>query len=373
MKQFIQIRLIFISILIVSILSSCRHDHRDLHVSSSPLFVINVDWSIAQLEPDGATAMLFPRNNPIEYMFSNPYRHALYLDPASYDMIVLNEIMVSPTLSNIEGVSYRGIDKFETSEAYSKTSKTNSIFSEGSNEKMVGYGYPDPVACTSLSNREILGEKEYITKYQNGVNKYPSYSDYDADSSLFTPVLITRDVKVIAHVRNFKSGFRISGALRGFAEGVLLASRQPSGANVTYTFNLNSAVPDPENENGHIIVSPLFNTFGPWWNDSSGNRKYNLDIFASVGSEVFKYSFDVTKGDGMGFATNINETTVIKGLDEAIVKIREEEAIFVSDGEYPKMETIIIEISFELPNVSVGTDVDMNDWGEDIVIEVPIL
>lgn len=370
--RIIEVYVIVMVLFCVSLLG-CT-DHRDLYVASHPLFVIKVDWSISQLRPEGATAMIFYRGNPVEPMFNNPYRHSFYLKPASYDIIVFNEVMVSPILTNIDGVEYRDIDDFKTFGAYAKISNVNTVFrdSNGNKEIMIGYNYPDPVACRALKNQEVFEKKEYIEKYINGVNNSPNYGDYDADSALFIPVRVTRGVKIIAHIKGLKSGFRVSGALRGFAEGVLLASRQPAGDNSTYTFNLNSAVPNPANANGYIVVTPTFNTFGPWWNDTLDSKSYNLDIYAAYGKDVFKYSFDVTKSNGVGFAKDINERIVIKGVDEYVDKIREEEIAFREGGAYPKMETIVIEVSFELPEVPEGTDVELNDWGDDVIITVPM-
>lgn len=357
-------KLIHCSFLILFLIIIGCTDHRDLHVASKPLFIIKNDWSVAKLNPEGATAMFFARPNPCEPMYSNAYRHKLYLDPDIYDILVFNEAMFSPTNTNLEGVIYRDVDKFNTFGAYAKENPVNPIFKSAQDGVMVGYGYPDPLATRTEERKEILSEKQYVMKYQNGKNGFPTYSDFDADSTEFLPIRVTRNVKVIAHVKNFKTGFRVSGTLRGFAEGVLLATRQPNGSNATYVFDLNSAVLDPEQEKGYIIVSPTFATFGPWWNDYPSNRRYTLDLVAARNGDTFRYSFDVTERI---------EAEVTKSIGEAIAKIKIEEAQFLKDGTPPAMEPIIIELWFEFPPVADGDiDVGVGDWGSDIIITIPM-
>lgn len=349
--------------LIMILLIGCT-DHRDLHVSAKPMFIIKNDWSVARLNPEGATAMFFARPEPCELMYNNACRHKLYLDPNVYNILVFNEVMFSPTVSNLDGIVYRGTDQFETFGAYAKPNPVNPIFRSSPDEIMAGYGYPEPLASRVLKEKEILEEKQYIMKYQNGKNGFSVYSHFDADSIELLPIRVTREVEIVAHVRNLKNQIRVSGTLRGFAEGVLLSTRQPDGANAAYTFDLNSAVPDPKLKDGHIIVSKPFSNFGPWWNDYPSERKYILDIVATRSGEIFQYSFDVTESDGK---------IVTKSMSEAIVKIKDEEALFLTDGTPPAMEKIIIEVWFDLPAGSNGSvDVDMGDWGSDIIIPIPM-
>lgn len=349
--------------MVTIVLIGCT-DHRDLHVDAKPLFIVKNDWSEARLIPEGATAMFFARPDPKVPMLSDPTRHKLYLEPNIYDILVFNEVMLSSTDSNLEGIAYRGTDKFNTFGAYAKPSQVNAIFKSAEDEVMVGYAYPEPLATRTEEQREILTEKEYVMKYQNGKNGFAVYRDYDADSTEFLPIRVTRKVKVIAHVRNFKKGIRVSGTLRGMAEGVLLATRQPDGAKATYVFDLNNAVVDPEREDGYIIVSPSFTTFGPWWNDYPSSRNYTLDLLVGKNGDTFRYTFDVTKSDG---------ETVTRSVGDAILKIKVEEAQFLKDGTPPKMEEIIIEVWLALPTGTDGSiDVDLGDWGTDIIIPIPI-
>lgn len=353
------------ALLVVVVLAGCT-DHRTLHVESKPMFVLKNDWSVSRVSPESATAMFFSRTEPYEPMYNNPHRHKLYLDSNKYDILVFNEIMFSPSVSNLDGIIYRGTESFNTFGAYSKPSPVNPIFRVDPDEVMVGYGYPETLATGTSEQKEILSIKDYLIKYLDGKNQNPEYEDYEADSVELIPIRVTREVKIVAHVKNLRSQFRVSGVLRGFTEGVLLSTRQPNGANAAYTFNLNSAIPDPEVEGGHIIVSTPFLTFGPWWNDYPSDRKYILDIVAAKDNGGYRYSLDVTQ---------MNLPTVSQGVAEAIVKIQEEETQFLIDGIHPKMEQIIIEIWFDLPqDPSGGGDIDVGvgDWGTDIIIPIPI-
>lgn len=338
-------------------------DQRHLYVDIKPMFVIKNDWSASRLIPEGATAMLYGRSDPCELMHNSPHRHKLYLEPTLYDILVFNEVMFSPTASNIKGIVYRETEGFDTFGAYALPNPVNPIFRSEPSEVMVGYGYPEHLAAHTYVQKEVLEDKQYIMKYQNGKNGFPVYQHFDADSVEFLPIRLTRDVRVIAHVRNLKSEYRISGTLNGFAEGVLLANRQPDGADAAYVFDLNNAQLDPETKNSHIITSGSFTTFGPWWNDYPGNRRYMLSLVANCSGELLRYNFDVTE----------RNADVIRSVGEAIVKIKDEEAKYIHDGTLPAMEEIIIEIQFDLPAIPDGSiEVDVGDWGQDIIIPVPI-
>lgn len=355
-------RYILLALLIAVVWSGCT-DQRDLHVKIKPMFILKNDWSAARLAPEGATAMLFGHSTPCQPMHNDPCRLKLCLEPSLYDLLVFNEVMFSPNASNIEGVGYRGTEKFETFGAYAKENPVNSIFRSESDEVMVGYGYPEPLAAHTYEQKEVLDDKQYIMKYQNGQNGFPVYEDFDADSVEFLPIRVTRNVRVIAHVRNLKGQFRISGTLRGLAEGVLLSNRQPDGANAAYVFDLNSAQPDPEVRDGHIITSGSFSTFGPWWNNYPGNQKYTLNLIANCNGELLRYNFDVTE----------RNADVTQSVGEAIVKIKAEEAKYATDGTLPAMEEIVVEVWFALPAVVDGSiDVGVGDWGSDIIISIPM-
>lgn len=353
---------IYLSLLALLVCIGCT-EQRDLHVAIKPMFILKNDWSAARLTPESATAMFFDRSDPCELMYNNPHRLKLCLSPDVYDILVFNEVMFSPDATNIEGVAYRSTDDFYSFGAYAKPSPVNSVFRGDPEEVMVGYGYPEVLAVHAHKQKKILEDKEYIRKYQNGKNGLPSYQDFDADSIETLPLRLTRNVKVIAHVRNLKSQYRVSGTLRGFAEGVLLSNRQPDGGNASYVFDLNNAQPDPDRPGGHIITSGSFTTFGPWWNEYPGNRRYKLDLLATCNGELYRYNFDVTE----------RHAEVIRSVGEAMIKIKAEESKLLRDSTTPLMEEIIIEIEFDLPVYVDGSiDVGVGDWGTDIIIPIPM-
>lgn len=351
----------FFALLTVSVWIGCT-DHRDLYVTTKPMFIIKNDWSEARLTPESATAMIFARPALCEPMLSNASRHRLYLEPDIYDILVFNEVMFSPEVSNLDGIIYRGTESYHTFGAYAKPQPVDPIFRSDPNEVMVGYGYPEPLAARTCEQKEVAWDKEYLMKYQNGKNGFPVYRDFDVDSVELLPIRVTREVKVIAHVKNLKNQFRISGTLRGFAEGVVLSTREPDGANAAYTFDLNSAIPDSRAEGGYI-VSKSFCSFGPWWKNYPGEQKYTLEILATRSGEISQYSFDVTESNGV---------TVTRSVSEAIKQIKLEEALFQEDGTPPLMEEIVIEVWFDLPITDDSIEVDVGDWGTDIIIPIPI-
>lgn len=360
MKRFKEI---FYLILILWATSSCT-DQRDLFVKARPLFIVKNDWAVAKLAPQGATLLFYPRNEPIELMTNDACRHCFTLEPGIYNILVLNEVMFSESETNILRVVHKGTSNVSTIGSYAKASNVNSAFKTSDDEVMVGYNYPEHVATHNIMQREVLSENDYVRKYLNGKNGHPVYNDFEADSIEFTPIRITRNVQVIAHVKNLRNGFRISGSLRGFAEGSLLASRLPDGQNATYTFDMNGALPDPDASDRHIITSPIFTTFGPWWNNYPSNHKYILDLYTGWNGTTSPFRFDVTE---------YAPPHVIKSVGQAIRVIQKEERDFAEQGVYPAIDTIVIEIWFDLPIFQDDfLDVGVVDWGQDIIIPVPV-
>lgn len=350
-------------ILILGAAAGCT-DQRDLFVKARPLFIVKNDWNVAKLKPEGATLLFYPRENPIELMVNDPCRHRFALEPGVYNILVLNEVMFSESETNIPRVVHRRTNNFSTIGSYAKASNVSSMFRTSDDEVMVGYNYPEHVATRNIMQREVLNESEYVLKYQNGKNGHPMYGDFETDSIAFTPIRVTRDVRVIAHVKNLRNGFRISGSLRGFAEGALLTSRLPDGQNATYTFDMNGALPDPDAPDRHLITSHTFTTFGPWWNNYPSDHKYILDLYAGWSGTALPFRFDVTE---------YAPPDVTRSVGQAIRVIQQEEHVFVEQGIYPAIDTIIIEIWFDLPVFQDSfLDVGAVDWGEDIIIPVPI-
>lgn len=332
------------------LISSCT-DHRDLHVASYPQALIISDWVPSQIGIDnGATAMIYDRPNasPIE-LIPDAVRKAVQLNIGLYDMIVFNGLMYSPEDSHLDNIYYRGTDKFETFEAVVTEMSPTKRFRAQDGEVIVNS--PDILSTHSTADHDAKARKKFEMKYRNGKNGLPISSRHIEDTIPFSPCRVTHTCQVIARVRNPQSARVVQAKLHGFAQSVFLAERLPAHNSITHQFTLNSLKYDPQDPTFGTIKSPVFTTFGPPLD--LPERRYSIDVNALLtnSTELEMMSFDVTDQ-----------------VEQIIAYLSTERL-----GDCPIMETFYIHIEFELPIVnSDNMDVALGEWGDDVIISVPI-
>lgn len=344
-------RLVHVTVLacLAMFVCSCTK-HRNLYVASSPQLLISNNWAPSQCDIDnGATVMIHNRPSDPTELIPNAIHKIIELDKGLYDILVFNGLMYSPTETHLDNIVYRGTDKFETFEAVITHMDAGSRFRAQPDEVIVDF--PDILATHSTSGHDIAARRKFEMKYRDGVNGYPSNLKHTEDTVHFTPCRVTHSCQVIARVRNPKSARVVQAKLHGFAQSVFLANRMPAHNSITHQFKLNSLKLDPTNPDMGTISSPVFTTFGPPL-DLPG-RRYTIDVnvLLTNSEELGMMTFDVTDQ-----------------VEQAIATLSAERL-----NDTPIMDTFYIHIEYELPVVvSDGMDVGVGDWGEDIIITVPI-
>lgn len=332
------------------LLWSCT-EQRDLYVASYPQLLISNNWTPSLCDVDnGATVMIYDRPNasPTELM-PDALRKVVELDEGLYDVLLLNGLMYSPSETNLDNIVYRGTDKFETFEAVITEMPLDSRFRAKQGEVIINS--PDILATHSTSDHNIGARKKFEMKYHDGENGYPTNPKYIDDTLFFTPCRLTHTCQVIARVRNPKSARVVQAKLHGFAQSVFLANRMPAHNSITHQFKLNSLKLDQTDSDVGTIKSPMFTTFGPPLD--MPERRYTIDVnvLLTNSTELSMMTFDVTEQ-----------------VENAITYLAAERL-----KNSPIMETFYIYLEFELPIVvSDGLDVGVGDWGDDVIITVPI-
>lgn len=363
----------YVLLLVAAMFAAGCTKQRDLYVETSPMLVVKADWSKSTPTPDGATALVY---NAHKTVLTNPYMQPSFttqpqrVAPDRYDILVFNNLMFSPTDNEFDCIDFKHTDRFDTFEAHATLSKqTNALFLAHSSEVIVNN--PNVIAVATYRNKVVEDDRRFVMKYEDGKQTGNYAGDYVKDEVRVTPVRLTRTVQVIAGVKNYKPGFTIYGSLRGFAQGVNLSTRKPVGSKATHAgFAIHRAIPDPEHTDCHILTSDAFTSFGPWWGDDAPtSNSYTLELLARYNGqgEVFSFSFDVTK---------YSDAVVTQGVDKAISTIQAEESAYRQDGTIPQIQTIVLEVWLTLPEVigdnDGGIDVGIEDWGEVVIIPVPI-
>lgn len=353
--------------------SSCTQQ-RDLFVETSPLFVVKADWSKSTLNPEVATALVY---NAQQAVLANPAMQPptttrpQRVEPDTYDILVLNNQMFSPSDNGFAHIFFRGTDRFATFEAHATVNPAaNPLFRATATTAtpQVMVHPPDVIAAATHTGKRIDYDRNFVMKYQDGIRTGHPEEGPLLDSVRVTPLRLTRTLQVVLRVRNYKPKFAIYGTLRGLAQGVNLTTRQPTGSLATHAgLLINKAKADPDNADCHILTSELLTTFGPWWNAPTGSHTYTLDLLARYNGQgdVFNFSFDVT---------NVMEY-VTRAMEPAMATIRAEEATLATSSTPPKMATIVIEAWLTLPDAideGDGMEIEIEEWGEVVIVPIPI-
>lgn len=331
-------------------MGSCTKQ-RDLYVASYPQLLLKNDWTPSLCSPDnGATVMIYDRPNasPTE-LLPDAIRKIIELDKGQYDILVFNGLMYSPAETHLDNISYRGTDRFEIFEAVITEMPPAKRFRAAEGEVIVNS--PDILATHSTSEHDIQARKKFQMKYRDGINGFPSNPKYLDDSISFTPCRVTHTCQVIARVRNPKSARVVQAKLHGFSQSVFLANRWPAHSSITHQFTLNSLKYDQSDPAVGTISSPVFTTFGPPLDLPERRYTVDVDVLLTNSEELSRMTFDVTEQ-----------------VQEAIAYLAAERL-----NDCPIMKTFYIYIEFELPIViSDGMDVGLGEWGDDVIITVPI-
>ena len=330
-------------------ISGCT-EQRDLFIVSSPSLLIESDWTSSKINTDeGATAIAFDGSNSSKNLMPNATKQLITLKKGNYDFLVFNGLMYSENESHLDYIQYRGVNEFETFEAYATEMESRSAFRAASDEIVINN--PDILATQSMHSIDIEGLNEYEMIYDNGKKQNPPTGNYVEDSLLFMPCRITHTCQVKVHLTNSKSVRIARGSIKGFSNSVYLASRMPSHTFVTQQFVLSTLVSDPSDPGSGTASSPTLNTFGPPL-DLPG-RTYSVELrFLLINNEEYgPYNFDITDQVEQAIA-------YLKKARLANTAITETITITIGDIKLPKVS-------------SDNMDVGVNDWGNNIIIPAP--
>jgi hypothetical protein len=330
-------------------------DQRDLYVSSQLQLAVTGDWQPSLGKTDmtmNATAMAFDHNGDVikEY-FYNPSSVDIPVTGGTYDVMLFNGLMYSPTDTHLDDVYFRGTDALDTFEAVASRGSAIGRIGTRAEDEYIASNYME-IVTSGVQQVDVEASKSYFLKYKNGQNGYDIPTDDIYVDLNIVPVALSYATQVVMTIENISSAAGASAALYGFVGSAYMASREPSHFYVTHHFNLNSRRMLDRTGDVGTIESPVFVTFGPPLDALDSRFEVYVKMVLVNGSEMTR-SFDVTDQ-----------------MKPIIEEIKENLGSRV-DINY-ELE-IPIDVEVELPIVEpVGGSIGIEGWDDEELIHVPI-
>ncbi len=327
-------------VLITTALCGCT-EQRDLDVMLSPQIKIKCDWSRARLNPDIWTVMFYGDNaaHPRQFVMERPV-DTLQLSPDSYKTLIVNGTLGS----GIDYIRFRGVDSYDTFEAYATVSQ---IRDDGA----IVVNEPDTLAGTAVP-KIIGGENKFTTKYDNGHLQPGESRFYVSDSIEYVPCRLVYRIKVTVTVNNINyllASRKVTGEVQGLSGGVFVASRMPTHEPVIYSLIFTNNNP-PSATVGNVETA--FASFGPPL-DLTEQRNYKLDLlFVLVNNRGYRITADVSN-QVAGIAAKIKDR-IDRGVCDAGLDLE-------------------LKVTVTLPNPTPDTgEVEVDPWGDDEYEDIPL-
>ncbi len=331
---------IFLSLIVIS---SCR---RELCYDYRPFtdVVMEVDWSKFVETPSGMTAMFYPKGGgePVTYSTHNIHKSTFALRTGIYDVILFNQ-----RPAEFATLGFRGMDRFETAEVYAKEVESKTWYSK-TDVETVSYE-PEPFAVAIYENLEVTEEMRDRTDSKAG-----------ACDLIMTPMTVTNRAIVTIHIDGLYNLRSARGSVTGMAEGLMMSSSAANDTEVTHLLEAWQCFADADNPaQGRIVTD--YRTFGMpgmklrnavnLWGDAF----LNVSLLLVDNSTVKDYSFPV--GENVRLDEQTNEIVLRISLE------RESE-----DSPAP----VVLPDVKPADGSSSGFDADMDSWGDEIGVVVPV-
>lgn len=302
---------------------------------------IKLDWTQAEVTPNGATIWFFPTRADLSptVLRTNNNMDSIKLRRDVYSILVFNDTEVDH-----DGIVFRNTERFETFEAYALPYTDNSKAVIKADDEVVAQ-LPGQLAIASTDRFEI-------TRDMVGFDHRPLL-ELAPKSKLYTLKVTVR----IKGLDNVVSGS--TGTLSGLSEGLLLAESQRTTGKVTHLFAFNGISYD-QGSYQQGTISANFKLFGlPDGGFTRGNESRNkLKLFLKL-------------RDGSTYTVERDVSGLINESTEGELKLD----LLVGTGNEESEENPIVkvpDVKPSDPDAGSGFDADVNEWGDNIEIEVPL-
>lgn len=327
-----------------SVLTSCDHkelcyEHPHIEYAHVRLFT---DWSLfTQEQPTGMSVMLYSADDGKQYTaLTNTLTHADFdLPVGGYSGIVFNQ---SP--SEFGSVHFVGLEHFETAAVYANE-RTSRWYQSRADEYLITE--PEWIASDSRADIMVTERMLSATAAQLMASQRQHQAPPDGNHiGTFVPECVVKTVSVTIRVSGIQNLRAVRGSIDGLACGYGFASKKPVAATGTQLIEEWNVTADPADPSKGIATA-TFRSFG--LPDGHGGiaeqNQLNVSFLLVDNKTQLDYSFNI----GDKFRTDAS----------ADISLSVEQ-----------------DIADPLPDVkpeggsSSGFDVSVDDWGENIDIDI---
>ncbi len=331
--------------------TSCEFNHLHYETNKLALVRIDIDWSEAQISPNGVSAYVFDaegKRYSKVVLSSDPNCVYLKLAPGEYTVVLHNNSFSE--LSNVKLIGGDYLDKFCIR---ATEQDKDPVFTEMDDDKTFVH---EPSEVVSYTLRDVVVDASDL-KYHY---YEPDLSDYEQEvmhAYKATPHHIVHQTRVTAFISGleYAKGAPVA-ILRGMSGGYHFDNECTTDEDVLEQFYVNTKITRP-NGTGSLIgdyaneIFVDYNTFGMHDNDAA-NQKYHLDIrFTLLDGTHKDYSVDVSN-DIKTDTTGVRNLHTIEVKLDPLPEVEDPENPEPEDGEEGAFDPSLdewVEIKVDLP------------------------
>ncbi len=341
-------------IAVVALFVACD-TRREIYPNNGVIVEVSLDWdelskaTKAQVDkPNGATVIFFPVDGgKPRQLLTNHTMDKIMLPIGVYNVLVFNE-----TVNGHDYMHFEATDRYETFRAVWEESELGSKYSRAGDTRAVTQT-DDLLLVDRLEGFEITAEMSI---------------NHEVAKLTFAPQLINGDMKVTVHIDGMDNVAK-SGSLLfvdGMARGYNLSTGKTDGGEITHLMVLgNRAFDDGSYKNG--TMSAMFYTFGDATPivRADGTNSVTFRIKLRNGEFHDDIPYDITN--------EVESQASSPSLSKRI-NIKVEIGAMTPGDDSPNSKPIVLPDvpDTEDPSSGSGFDATVGEWGDDVIVNVPI-
>ena len=346
----------FYILLIAVLLFSCErreltYDYMNCGVT------VNVDWSTLEQKqgeaPSGMTVIFYPNQggDAIVKQTNNISQTSVSLRAGKYNILIFNQIE-----SDFGSLGFKGMDRFETAEVFARTTNSNWYKSKAPNEVVVRH--PEYLGVATQLDFEMTDELvDAAMKLRSKGSKSTSLVAVD-----FKPEVVVSNIKTKVKVIGIHNLRNTRATIKGMSTGYDFSACESCSNMVTHVLDEWSVTTyDGGNTEGEIDA--IFTSFGPP-ERHIGTRSEN-DWMGSIYFELLLVDNKTVEKRELFFNEHLITNTNNEHNIDMLIKL----GLSTEADDKP---ITLPDVDPEVPEGDGDLDVDLGDWGDEDIIDIPL-